>query len=321
MIFFPNEDPDIINGQRIDRHKKYISENVEFKITDIGEVEYTPREGERTSQDFISTPKAKSEIFLQFFLPNMTHSEQLIRNRVLRTLHCTTVNEARKRHFLLEVNEQPCDVRPIAAEGSTELRYLQSTQNLFDYMSHYGNDTLLCVKLMCGDVPIKSIASDGYLVFKHILNGDQIPLCCIDDLEVFLIPSNVSVRVKLPTNDSTWDSLPEIRAAQVQCMQLSLALLARHESEMYVTTDLETNDFDLEEEKLPSISPADVRVKQMQPETIPAKEQMKLPKQSAGRPPKGPIVAEKLNRNSTKRIRQNKSNDESTRLEPEEKLR
>lgn len=225
----------------------------------------------------------------------MNQPEHVIQNRVLRTLYCTTVNEAHERHFLLEVNDQPCDIRPIATEGSTELRYLQSTQNLFDYMSDYGNDIHLDVTLIRGDAPSKSIESDGNLIFKQIRNDDQIPLCCIDDLEVFLLPSNLSIRVKLPIDDFTWDSLPEIRAAQVQCMQLSLALLARHESEMYVTTNFDDNYFDRGREKVRSISPADVRAQQMQ--TV-IKEERQSAKPVTGRPP---IMPKKFNRNSTKK--------------------
>ena len=88
--------------------------------------------------------------FLQLLLPGFQNVEQLIRNRVLRSLSCKTKNEPHKRHFLLEVNENPCDIRPIASEGSTELRYLHSTKNLFDYMLNYGNDTVLYVKLLRG---------------------------------------------------------------------------------------------------------------------------------------------------------------------------
>jgi hypothetical protein len=123
---------------------------VEFEITDAGEVEYTPTEGERTSQDYIEVPKGKQRLLLQIFLPSVQETEQLVHNRVLRTLHCTTKNESRRRHFLLEVNEQSCDIRPIALEGSIELRYLHSTQNLFNYILNYGNDTFLYVKLLRG---------------------------------------------------------------------------------------------------------------------------------------------------------------------------
>lgn len=84
------------------------------------------------------------------FIPAFQDTEQLIRNRAIRTLYCTTKNEPHRRRFLLEINEQPCDIRPIASEGSTELRYLHSTQNLFDYMLNYGTDTFLYVKLLRG---------------------------------------------------------------------------------------------------------------------------------------------------------------------------
>ena len=288
-----DEDCRIVNGQRVDREKKYIFENVEFEVIDIGEVEYTPTEAERTSQDFVSTSKAKSEAFFARFLPNKTQAEPLIKNRTIRAIYCRTISETRQRHFLLEINEQPCDIRPIASEGSTELRYVQSTQNLFDYMSRYGNDTLLFVKLLRGDLPIKSTASDGVLVFKRILNGDQIPLCRVEDLEVSLVSSNITVRVKLPTTNSRWRSTPEIRAAEVQCMQLSFALLARHESQTFVSTDLDKIFFDQDEEKsTASFSPANARTKQIQIEKS---------KQPAGRPPKAPFSSStKLHQNSPK---------------------
>jgi hypothetical protein len=131
---------------------KHIEEDIEFEIIDNGEVEYTPSEGERTSYDYEMVPKSKQGTFLQLLLPGVVEHEQLIRNRVLRTLYCTTKGGGRKRHFILEVNEQPCEIRPIASEGSTELRYLHSTQNLHDYMLTYGNDTVLYVKLLRGNV-------------------------------------------------------------------------------------------------------------------------------------------------------------------------
>ncbi len=80
----------------------------------------------------------------------MNYTETLLRNRVVRTLYCTTKNEPHRRRFLLEVNEQSCDIRPIASEGSTELRYLHSTQNLFDYILNHGNHTFLYVQLLRG---------------------------------------------------------------------------------------------------------------------------------------------------------------------------
>jgi len=116
----------------------------------MGEVEYTPTEGERTSQDYVMVPKNKPGPFLHLFKPSTQDTEQFICNRVLRVLFCTTKSGPHQRRFLLEVNEQPCDIRPIASEGSAELRYLQSTQNLFDYMSTHENDTFLYVKLLRG---------------------------------------------------------------------------------------------------------------------------------------------------------------------------
>jgi len=79
------------------------------------------------------------------------------------------------------------------------------------------------------------------MVFKTVLNGDRIPMCRVEDLEVSLTTPDLPVKVKLPTGDHTWRSLSEFRAAEVQCMQLSLALLARYESETYVTIEDEKN--------------------------------------------------------------------------------
>jgi len=80
------------------------------------------------------------------------------------------------------------------------------------------------------------------MVLKNTLNGDKIPICRVEDLEVTLVSPDFPVKVRLPTKgEHLWRSLPEIRAAEIQCMQLSLALLARHESEIYVTTGAEKN--------------------------------------------------------------------------------
>ena len=76
------------------------------------------------------------------------------------------------------------------------------------------------------------------MVLKNTLNGDRIPICRVEDLEITLVSPDLPVRVRLPTKDEhQWRSLSEVRAAEVQCMQLALALLARHESEMYVTIE------------------------------------------------------------------------------------
>jgi hypothetical protein len=76
------------------------------------------------------------------------------------------------------------------------------------------------------------------MVLKNTLNGNKIPICRVEDLEITLVSPNLSARVKLPSrNEQAWRSLSEVRAAEVQCMQLSLALLARHESEMYVSLE------------------------------------------------------------------------------------
>ncbi|CAF3370219.1 unnamed protein product [Rotaria sp. Silwood1] len=237
-----SNDVTVFNGNRVDRHMKQIEENVEFEIYDTGEVEYTPSEGERTSQDYVMVPKAKQATLLQLLLPGVMAQEQVIRNRVVRALHCKTKGETHKRHFLLEVNEQPCEIRPIASDGSTELRYLHSTQNLYDYMSSYGNDAVLYVKLLRGDPPMKAIEFDGYMVLKTTLNGDKIPICRVEDLEVTLVSADLPIKVRLPTkSEHMWRSLSEVRAAEIQCMQLALALLARHESEMYITTETQRN--------------------------------------------------------------------------------
>ena len=138
------------SGLRVERHKRPIEENVVFLIENIGEVEYTPSEGELTSQDYITAPRSRPNSLLQLFLPVMMSSEELIRNRALRVIHCKTKHDTHSHGFLLDVNEQPCDIRPIASEGSTELRYLHSTKSLYDYMLTYGNDTVLFVKLLRG---------------------------------------------------------------------------------------------------------------------------------------------------------------------------
>jgi hypothetical protein len=76
------------------------------------------------------------------------------------------------------------------------------------------------------------------MVLKNTLNGDKIPICRVEDLEITLVSPDLAVRVRLPTKgEQQWRSLSEVRAAEIQCMQLSLALLARHESEMYVTIE------------------------------------------------------------------------------------
>lgn len=232
-----SNDPKVYGGKRVERKKKLIEENTEFEISEVGEVEYTPTEGERTSQDYIAVPKNKSGAILELFLPGIQDMDHLVRNRVLRTLYCTIRKDGHKRRFLVEVNEEPCDIRPIASEGSTELRYLHSTKNLFDYLLNHGTDTFLYVKLLRGDVPTKAIDYDGYLVLKQAVKGDFIPVCRTDNLQLALINPDFSSRVKLPSNDQSWRSKPEIRAAEIQCMQLGLKLLSRHESECYVTLE------------------------------------------------------------------------------------
>jgi hypothetical protein len=80
------------------------------------------------------------------------------------------------------------------------------------------------------------------MVLKNTLNGDKIPICRVEDLEITLVSPDLAIRVRLPTKgEQQWRSVSEVRAAEIQCMQLSLALLARHESEMYVTIEAEKN--------------------------------------------------------------------------------
>lgn len=108
--------------------------------------------------------------------------------------------------------------------------------NYFEVRSRFGWFILYDFPL--GDAPIKAIEFDGYMVLKNTLNGDRIPICRVEDLEITLVSPDLPVRVRLPTKDEhQWRSLSEVRAAEVQCMQLALALLARHESEMYVTIE------------------------------------------------------------------------------------
>jgi len=97
-----------------------------------------------------------------------------------------------------------------------------------------------------GDPPIKAIEFDGYMVLKNTLNGDKIPICRVEDLEITLVSPDLPVKVRLSAeSEHQWRSLSEVRAAEIQCMQLALALLARHESEMYVTmgTEKDTKNY------------------------------------------------------------------------------
>jgi len=59
------------------------------------------------------------------------------------------------------------------------------------------------------------------MVLKSVLNGDKIPICRTDDLEITLVNPDLPIRVKLPVGDNSWRFLPEIRAAEVQCIQLT----------------------------------------------------------------------------------------------------
>lgn len=80
---------------------------------------------------------------------------------------------------------------------------------------------------------------------KAILRGDRLPICRVEDLEITLVSPDLNVRVRLPSRaDDIWHSLSEVRAAEIQCMQLRLALLDRHESEMYVSIEEEKKSKD-----------------------------------------------------------------------------
>jgi hypothetical protein len=83
------------------------------------------------------------------------------------------------------------------------------------------------------------------VVLKTTLNGDKVPICYVENRQVMLVNPDFSVKVKLPIDEHKWSSLPEIRTAELQCMQLTLALLTRHESEIYVKVEGEkkTGDF------------------------------------------------------------------------------
>lgn len=84
---------------------------------------------------------------------------------------------------------------------------------------------------------MKAIDYDGYLVFKQAFKGDLVPVCRIDTLQLALANPDFSTRVKVPSSDQSWRSKPEVRAAEMQCMQLGLKLLSRHESESYVSLE------------------------------------------------------------------------------------
>ena len=80
------------------------------------------------------------------------------------------------------------------------------------------------------------------MVLKSTLNGYKIPICRVEDLEITLVSPDLPVKVRLPDREeAVWRSCAELRAAEVQCMQLALALLARHESGVYVTNEEEKN--------------------------------------------------------------------------------
>ncbi|CAF1451459.1 unnamed protein product [Rotaria sordida] len=138
----------------------------------------------------------KIRLLLELLTATSIDEEKLIRNRVLHSLYCVKKNESYQRYFFLEVNEQSWHIHPIASEESSELRYLHSIENLFNYISNYDNNTFVYVKLLRGRPPIKTI---DYKYKCH--------------------------------------SLFDIHKAELQCMQLSRALLSRDESEVYVTIE------------------------------------------------------------------------------------
>ncbi|CAF2655347.1 unnamed protein product [Rotaria sp. Silwood2] len=236
-LIIHSNDLTVVDGQRIIRQMMRIEENVQFEICDIGEIEYTPTENELTSQDYIIVPKRKSRLLFAFRKTGSIDEEKLIRNRVLRSLYCVTKNEPYPRYFFLEVNEKPCDIHPIASEGSSELRYLHSTQNLFDYISSYESNISLFVKLLQGKVPRKAINSNGYMLFRRTLIGDKVPIYLIKDHVICLVNPDLPVEVKVPINRHRWHTLLDTRKAELKCMQLSLTLLSRDESEIYVTVE------------------------------------------------------------------------------------
>ena len=92
-----------------------------------------------------------------------------------------------------------------------------------------------------GDPPVKAADYGGHMVLRTTLNGDRVPICRVDNLEITLVTPDLPVRVKMPVSENSWRSLSQIRAAELQCMQIPLALLSRHESEGYVTIEAEKN--------------------------------------------------------------------------------
>ncbi len=69
-----------------------------------------------------------------------------------------------------------------------------------------------------GDPPIKTIEFDGYMVLKNTLNGDKIPICRVEDLEITLVSPDLPVKVRLSADsEHQWRSLSEVRAAEIQC--------------------------------------------------------------------------------------------------------
>ncbi|CAF3708879.1 unnamed protein product [Rotaria sordida] len=157
----------------------------------------------------------KTRLLLELHTATSIDAEKLIRNHVLHSLYCVKKNESYQWYFFLEVNEQPWHIHPIASEESSELRYLHSTPNLFNYISNYDNNTFLYVKLLRGRPPIKTID-------YHVIS---------------LVNPDLPVKVKLLLGKYKCHSLFDIHKAELQCMQLSRALLSRDESEVYVTIE------------------------------------------------------------------------------------
>lgn len=83
------------------------------------------------------------------------------------------------------------------------------------------------------------------MVFTGSFVGERVPMCYTDNYALSLVSPDAHVRVKLPIDQYKWRSIPEAHAAERQCMQLSLALLSRYESESYVIFDKTLNNYNI----------------------------------------------------------------------------
>lgn len=92
---------------------------------------------------------------------------------------------------------------------------------------------------MIGDFPKKTAEFGGYIMFRKSLMGDQVPICYAHNYQLSLVNPDSFSKTKLPMDNNKWHSVPEFHTAELQCMQLSLALFSRHESEVYVTFENE----------------------------------------------------------------------------------